>query len=73
MQLHLLLMRDKSKPGNSKNKSCSHTFRKHNLLLLIVVVVSFHFVSCTGPNKMAYLRDIIDTTAGDLSRAVNTF
>lgn len=74
MQLHFLLLRDTSKPGSSKNKCCCPSFAAYELLMpIILIILGFNLVSCAGPNKMAYMRDIIDTTTGDLSRAVNLF
>ena len=72
MQLFLILLGKISTVCHSKNKMilpvlwrCSH--------FLLFSVFSVHMVSCVGPNKMAYMRDISDTTAGGLSKAVNIF
>jgi polysaccharide biosynthesis/export protein len=74
MQLLLILMSNKSTGSNSKNNRVwPISINRNFLLLFIAATLGIHLISCTGPNKMAYMRDITDTAAGSLSRAVNIF
>lgn len=74
MQLTFIPAENKSVVTCSVKRKDFNVIRKFNILLLyIITIAGVFFTSCTGPNKMAYMRDIIDTTAGNLSGAVNTF
>jgi polysaccharide biosynthesis/export protein len=66
MQLLSFFMKDKPK---------SSVFKKFNHLKVFILlsVLGFQLISCTGPNKMAYLRDMADTTRGSLSAAISNF
>lgn len=62
-------------PSIMKIKTAGKCSRKINLLLSFILLSVFgtHLISCTGPNKMAYLRDIADTTRGSLAVAISNF
>lgn len=66
--MHFPSVLRKIKPvGNDSGKS------SFLLLFILLSVFSTHLISCTSPNKMAYLRDIADTTSGSLAGAVSNF
>jgi len=74
MQLLLIPAENKSTGKDSKNKPVYHFSPKYNfLVLLIVATVGLHLISCVGPNKMAYMRDIVDTSTAGLAGAIKTF
>jgi len=73
--MQLLLIPGGYKPNdrNSGNKSRCRIYLSNFFPLIIFAVLAFNLVSCTGPNKMAYMRDIVDTSTAGLKGAVNLF
>ena len=60
--------------GNNRPiKSRGRLYSVNFFLLLAFALSGFHLTSCVGPNKMAYMRDIVDTSTSGLVKAVNLF
>ncbi len=73
MQLTLIPDKIKLSEGKSPSKSRCRIYPGSLLLLFIFTCSVLHLVSCSGPNKMAYMRDIVDTSTAGLVPAVNLF
>ena len=73
MQLFSILDGSISKDSNSRIKHRRRIHPGNFFLLLIFASPGFLLISCSGPNKMAYMRDIADTSTAGLKGAVNLF
>ena len=73
MQLFLIPRKNKISCSKAPAKTRRDNYLDNLLLFCIFTFCGSHLVSCSGPNKMAYMRDIVDTSTAGLSPAVNLF